>query len=258
MSEYVILRREGPIAEVILNNPAKHNALSPEVMNAVLAVCAELAVDRATRVAIVHGGEAKAFCSGADLKARLTMTEPQVYDAVRTIREMVDAVEGLPMPTIAAIHGPCFGGGLELAMGCDLRIATADAQMGLTEVQWAIIPGGGGTQRLPRIVGLAKAKEMILTAARLDAATAERIGLVNQVVASREELLPAARAMAERMCEMGPLALRAAKRAVNGGQPVAEGQLLEWECYQSIIPTRDRVEALQAFAEKRKPVFRGE
>lgn len=258
MSELVQLHRSGPVAEIVLNNPARHNALSAGVLEGMQAAVAALALERTTRVVVLHGGGAKVFCAGADLKARREMTEDQVYQTVKAWRNLVDALENLPMPMIAAIHGACIGGGLEMIMGCDFRVAVAGTTMGLSELGLAIIPGMGGTQRLPRLVGLARAKELILTAERFDGRRAYEMGLVNHVVDTHEELLPAARALAERMCEMGPLALRAAKRAINGGVALREGLALEWDCYQSLIPTADRQEALEAFLEKRNPVFRGE
>ncbi len=254
---WVRVERTGAVAEIILDNPEKHNALSAALLDELLAAVAELAVDRAVRVAIVHGGTAKAFCAGADLKERMGLDEAQVFGAVHRTREAAGGLEQLPMPVIAAIHGACFGGGLELALACDIRLAAEDARLGLTEVGLAIIPGAGGTQRLPQVVGIARAKELIYTAARLTAAEAAQIGLVNRVV-SGAGLLAEARAMAGRMAELGPLALRAAKRALNAGQQLGDGLRAEWEAYQSIIPTADRREGLRAFAEKRKPEYRGE
>lgn len=256
-NDTVLLRREGYIAEVILNNVEKANALSAAVLDGLHAALAELTVDQTVRAVIVHGGEAKAFCAGADLKERAGMAEPQVYATVHRLREAVNGFARLPMPVIAAIHGACFGGGLELALSCDIRLAADDAQMGLTEVSWAIIPGAGGTQRLPRLVGPARARELIYTAARVSAAEADRIGLVNRVV-PRSELLPAARAMAARIAEMGPVAVRAAKKALNAADAMGEGLALEFQYYQETISTRDRLEGLKAFAEKRKPEYRGE
>lgn len=253
----VLIRREGPVAELILNSPEKHNALSGALLDALHGALAELGTDRSCRAVVLHGGEAKAFCAGADLKERMGMTEAEVYRTVQRTRTAADGIEKLPMPVIAAIHGACLGGGLELALAADIRLGSEDAQVGLTEVSWAITPGAGGTQRLPRLVGVGKAREMIFTAARLTAAEAAPIGLLNWVV-PREQLLEAARAMARRVAEMGPLAVRAAKRALNAGNQLEQGLLAEWEAYQSIIPTADRLEGLQAFAEKRKPEYRGE
>lgn len=256
MSDAVILRREGTIAEVVLNNPDRHNALSAAVLDGLHAAVAQLAVDPDVRAVILHGGEARAFCAGADLKERMAMDEAQVFTTVHKTREAANGLERLPMPVIAAIHGACFGGGLELALACDIRIAAEDAQLGLTEVSLGIIPGAGGTQRLPRVVGVARAKELIFTAARLTAQEAERMGLVNRVV-PRDRLLAEARAVADRIAQMAPLAVRAAKRAIDGGAALGAGLELEWQAYQSIIRTADRREGLLAFAEKRPPRYRG-
>lgn len=256
MSDAVLVRAGGPVAEVILNNPQRHNALSAPVVEGLHRAAAHLALAPDVRVVIVHGGESPAFCSGADLKERAAMTDPEVYATVHRLREAVNAFDRLPMPVIAAIHGACFGGGLELALACDIRIAAEDARLGLTELEWAVIPGAGGTQRLPRVVGVARAKEMIFTAARLGAAEAERIGLVNRVV-PRDRLLEEARALAGRIAELAPLAARLAKRAIHAGLELGDGLAHEWEAYQAVIPTEDRREGLRAFAEKRKPEYRG-
>jgi enoyl-CoA hydratase/carnithine racemase len=253
----VLLRREGFVAEVVLNNPERYNALSRQVVAELREAATELAADRSVRAVIVHGGESKAFCSGADLKERQSMGEAQVVDMVHLLRETVNLYERLPMPVIAAVYGMAFGGGCELALAADLRVMADDGQIGLTEVNWAIIPGAGGCIRLPQLVGAARAKELIFTARKLSAAEALAIGLVNRVV-PKDQLLPTALEIATRIAEQGPLAVRAAKRAINGGLAMANGLALEWEAYQSIIPTQDRLEGLRAFAEKRAPVYRGE
>ena len=240
-----------------MDNPERYNALSRQVVEELKQAAAALATDRDVRAVILHGGEAKAFCSGADLKERQGMAEPQVFEMVHLLRETVTLYERLPMPVIAAIHGMAFGGGCELALACDIRLMADDAQIGLTEVSWAIIPGAGGCVRLPQLVGPALAKELIFTARKLTAAEAREIGLVNSVL-PKAELLPAARAMAAQIAAQGPLAVRAAKRAINGSQALGAGLALEWEAYQSILPTQDRLEGLRAFAEKRPPAYRGE
>ena len=252
----VLVRRDGHVAEVALHNPDRYNALSRQVVEELKETAASLATDAEVRAVIIHGGEAKAFCSGADLKERQGLVDTQVYEMVHLLRETVTLYERLPMPVIAAIHGMAFGGGCELALAADIRLMSDDAQIGLTEVSWAIIPGAGGCIRLPQLVGPALAKELIFTARKLTAAEALGIGLVNRVVA-RDELLSAAREMAERIAAQGPLAVRAAKRAINGGLALGTGLALEWEAYQSILPTEDRQEGLRAFAEKRPPVYRG-
>ncbi|WP_374712829.1 enoyl-CoA hydratase-related protein [Symbiobacterium terraclitae] len=253
----VLLTREGPIAWVALNNPERHNALSAQVVADLQEAADQLAVDRSLRVVVLHGGEAKSFCSGADLKERQGMEEAAVVATVHALREAVNSVAQLPVPVIAAIHGMAFGGGLELALACDIRIAADDAQMGLTEVGWGIIPGAGGCARLPALIGPAKAKELIFTARRLTAGEALELGLVNRVV-DRPNLLDAARAMAEQIARQAPLAVRAAKRAIDAGPGLAAGLAAEWREYRSIVQTQDRLEGLRAFAERRPPVFRGE
>lgn len=253
----VLLQREGQIAYVVLNNPARYNALSRQLVEELAAAAHELAVDKEVRAVIIHGGESKAFCSGADLKERVGMADPQVFEMVHLLRETVNKYAKLPMPVIAAIHGMAFGGGCELALAADIRLISEEAQIGLTETSWAIIPGAGGCARLPQLVGAAVAKELIFTARKLTAAEAKAIGLVNHVV-PQAELLAAAREMAERIAAQGPLAVRAAKRAINAGLASEVGLAAEWEAYQTILPTQDRQEGLRAFAEKRPPVYRGE
>lgn len=185
------------------------------------------------------------------------MDEPAVLETVQALRTAVDSIAQLPMPVIAAIHGAAFGGGLELALACDIRLAADDAQMGLTEVGWGIIPGAGGCARLAALVGPARAKELIFTARRLTAEEALALGLVNRVV-RREQLLTAARALAEEIARQAPLAVRAAKRALDAAPGLAAALAAEWQEYRSIVPTWDRLEGLRAFAERRPPEFRGE
>jgi len=170
----------------------------------------------------------------------------------------MDEVEALPQPTIALVNGVAFGGGTELLLACDLRIAVAHAQLGLTETSLAIIPGAGGTQRLPRLIGKARAKDLILTARRIDAFEAERVGLVQRVV-PEGQLAAVGLEVARQIAANGPVAVRAAKRAIDQGcdLPLAEGLELEKRCYEETLPTRDRLEALAAFAEKRRAEFTG-
>lgn len=251
------LQRQGPIAWVAIQNPARQNALSRQVVEDLYDVACDLSLDHECRAVVLHGGESKAFCTGADLKERQSLTEPQVVQTVHLLREMVTAYSRLPVPVIGAIHGAAFGGGMELALACDIRLAADDAQMGMTEVGWGIMPGAGGCIRLPRLVGPALAKELIFCARRLSASEALALGLVNRVV-PRTELLATAVGMAEQIARHAPLAVRAAKRAIDGGLELEMGLAREWQEYQSIIHTEDRLEGLRAFAEKRPPVFRGE
>jgi enoyl-CoA hydratase/carnithine racemase len=199
------------------------------------------------------------FSTGADLKERRTLSPDQVRRFIFTIRSVFTSVEQLRVPVIAAINGFAFGGGMELALACDIRIAARTAIMGLTETSLAIIPGAGGTQRLPRIVGIAKAKELIFTARRITAQSALEIGLVNKVV-EPEKLIDSAGEMAHEIAQNGPIAVTQAKFAINCGMdaPLSVALPLESKAYEITIPTKDRMEALTAFAEKRKPVFKGE
>lgn len=247
----------GAVAWVEIRNPERHNALSEQVVVELYEAACRLALDRECRAVVLHGGEAKSFCAGADLKERAALSEAQVVAAVQRLRTMVDAYAQLPMPTIAAMHGMAFGGGLELALACDIRVAAEGTMMGLTEVGLGVIPGAGGCARLPRLVGPALAKELIFTARRLTADEALRFGLVNRVV-PKSELLDAAREIAEQIARQAPMAVRAAKRAIDGGIAAAAALGVEWREYQTIIPTQDRLEGLRAFAERRAPVFRGE
>ena len=252
----VRVEREGAVAFVALNNPERYNALSRQLVEELAATAHRLAVDGSLRAVVLHGGESKAFCAGADLKERAGLSEAQVFETVHLLRETVNLYAQLPVPVIAAVNGPALGGGCELALAADIRILSEEAQIGLTETSWAIIPGAGGCVRLPQLVGPAKAKELIFTARKLSAAEALAIGLANQVV-PKAELLPTARAMAAQIAANGPLAVRAAKRAINASLGLEAALAREWQEYQSVIPTQDRLEGLRAFAEKRAPVYRG-
>jgi enoyl-CoA hydratase len=246
------------VATITLNRPEVHNAMN-EAMRRDLWRCFEgLVTDDDVRVVVVTGAGGKAFSAGADIRE---FTAPQVPTAFREHRRRVEfrsLMERCPQPIIAAIGGHCFGGGLELALACDIRIVAADSRLGLTEVDLAIIPGGGGTQRLPRVVGRGKALELILTAARIDATEALRIGLVERVVPAGEAL-KAAQELAATLAAKAPLALRYAKEAVVKGLelPLADGIRLEGDLSTLLRTTEDRLEGAKAFLEKRKPRWQG-
>jgi enoyl-CoA hydratase/carnithine racemase len=215
--------------------------------------------DRSIRCAIITGAGEKAFSAGADLKERRGMSLDETREYVHLIRTTFDAVAHLPFPTIAAANGVAFGGGMELMLACDLRVLVEQARVGLTETSVGILPGAGGTQRLPRLVGVTRAKELIFSARRVDSEEALQLGLVNRVVPAKE-LLPAAREMAAQITAQAPLAVRAAKHAIDTGLDagIAAGLEIEASAYALLLPTRDRLEGLQAFAEKRPPKYRGE
>ncbi len=253
------VERLGAIERWTILGESRRNSLSVALLRELVAHQARASADKALRVVIVTGAGDKAFCAGADLKERARMDEGAVAGFHKTIRAAFDGFEALPQPVIAAINGVALGGGLELALACDLRIAAEGAELALPEVGLGIIPGAGGTQRLPRVIGAARAKELILTARRVPAAEALAMGLVGQVVPAAD-LGPAALALAERVARNAPISLRQAKRAIDRGLalPLHDGLDLENRLYQACIPTADRREALIAFAEKRAPVFKGE
>jgi enoyl-CoA hydratase/carnithine racemase len=208
---------------------------------------------------VLTGAGDKAFCAGADLKERARMTAEDVHAFHDGLRRALRAIEEAPQVFVAALNGAALGGGLELALACDLRIAADASQLGFPEVSLGIIPGGGGTQRLARLVGLARAKDLVLTARRIGAAEALAMGLVSRISPS-QRLVADALELAERVSRNAPIALRQAKRAIDGGLhlPLEEALDLENRLYQDCLGTRDRNEALRAFAEKRTPIFTGE
>ncbi|MGM9922781.1 MAG: enoyl-CoA hydratase [Bacillus sp. (in: firmicutes)] len=260
MSDVVLIEQldEG-IVLLTLNRPNQANALNKETLTKLHEILEEIADDATVRCVMITGSGEKAFCAGADLKERKGLKNHEVEKAVSLIRDTITKVEALPQPVIAVMNGVAFGGGLELALACDLRVASNTASFGLTETSLAIIPGAGGTQRLPRLIGVAKAKELIFTAARITAGEAETIGLITRAV-EPAELMGAASALAERIIQNGPIALKQAKKAIHYGMEtdLQTGLKVEEWCYSATIPTKDRLEGLQAFAEKRKPIYKGE
>lgn len=259
MEQSVLLtEKSNQVALITLNRPEVMNSFNFAMLEALRAEIDALRFDTETRVVIVTGAGEKAFCAGADLKERATLPPQEVKRFIYTIRNLFTSIEQLPKPVIAAVNGVALGGGTELAMACDLRLASSTASMGLTETRLAVIPGAGGTQRLPRLVGRGKAKELIFTGRRVEAAEALAIGLVNHVYPP-EMLLIEARRLAETICEAGPIAIEQAKYAINHGLEVdmATGLAFESSGYWVTIPSEDRIEGLTAFREKRKPVYKG-
>ncbi len=246
------------VATVTLNRPEVHNAMN-EAMRRELTLCfTALVTDDEVRVILVTGAGEKAFSAGADIRE---FVEPQVPTRFRESRRRVDfrqVMDRCPQPIVAAIRGYAFGGGLELALACDIRMASEDARLGLTEVDLAIIPGGGGTQRLPRLIGRGKALEMILTGARISAAEALGLGIVERVVPNAE-LMSSATELAKNLAGRAPVALRYAKEAVVKGLelPLADGLRLENDLSTLLRTTEDRAEGARAFLEKRKPRWAG-
>lgn len=254
----VLYEVEEGVARVTLNRPRAANALSMELVGALGHAFARVKGDEAVRAVIVTGAGDKAFCAGADLKERRAMSLEETRSFLRLLGGTVDAVAACTRPVIAALNGAAFGGGLELALACDFRLAADTAELGLVETRLGIIPGAGGTQRLARVAGLSVAKELILTGRRIGAARARELGVVSEVVPAAELGAAAARLAAE-LAGAGPLAVAQAKRAIDGGfdLPMREALAHERACYEVVLASEDRDEGLAAFAEKRPPVFKG-
>ncbi len=242
-----------------INRPEVRNALSSAVIKRIDDLCAEIEDMNHLRAVIITGGEGKAFSAGADLKERIGMSEIDTFNFVTTIQRVFQRIANLPMPTIAAINGDAFGGGLELALACDIRIVTKSAQLGLTECGLGIIPGAGGTQRLPRLIGISRAMELIFTARKLSATDAFNLGLANYVADSAADCVSMAQTLANKIAQNAPLAIRAAKEALQASQSrsLADGLVTELASYHEILDSDDRKEGLRAFQEKRPPQFRG-
>jgi enoyl-CoA hydratase len=251
----VLVEREEPIAVVLLNRPDVMNALNDEVMDELARVLAELDDDEAVRC-LVLGGSERAFAAGADIGEMAEADAMDMYDARRIDRW--DALRKLRTPLVAAVSGYCLGGGCELAMACDLIVASESARFGQPETGLGIIPGAGGTQRLTRAVGKAKAMDVILSGRFLDAHEAERAGLVARVVA-REAWLDEAKRVAREIASKGPVAQRLAKEAVNRAyeSTLETGLDFERKALYLAFASEDATEGLTAFTEKRKPDFRG-
>jgi len=255
----VRLERRGAIALVTLDRPERMNALSRAVVARFGELGREIAAQDDVRLVIVTGAGDKAFCAGADLKERAGMTEDEVRALLLAYESELGWLESISVPTIAAINGVALGGGLELALLCDLRIAAHHALLGLPETSLGVIPGAGGTQRLPRLLGEARAKELILRAARLSASEALILGLVNQVMPKTDEFVLEVMNWAEPILSGAPIAIRAALQAMRGAatRDLREGLALERAAYEKCLASEDRLEALAAFSEKRKPLFKG-
>ena len=250
------------IAYVTLNRPDALNALNQKMTQEIIACCEEISARNDIRISIVTGAGEKAFSAGMDLKERaaetVSIVERRQARLAPNIGAHHQAIASIKKPMIAAVNGYAVGGGLEIALACDIRIGSTNAKLGLTEVRRGMIPGAGGTQRLPRVVGRAKALEMILTGRVIGAEEALKIGLLSQVV-EPEALLPAAESIGREIMEGAPVALQFGKEAVNKGieMPLEEGIRLEVDLSTLLRTTEDSVEGPRAFVEKRKPVWKG-
>ncbi|GCD43408.1 enoyl-CoA hydratase/isomerase family protein [Streptomyces paromomycinus] len=257
--DFVGVHRHGHVAELRLDRPKAMNAVSTAMADGISAACAALAADRDVRVTVLTSTHERAFCVGADLKERNSFSDADLMRQRPRTRAAYTGVLELPMPTVAAVHGFALGGGFELALSCDLIVADRTAVVGLPEVSVGVIPGGGGTQLLPRRVGAARAAELIFTGRRVDAAEALELGLVDHLVDEARDT-PEALELAGRIARNSPVGLRAAKRALRLGHglDLRTGLDLEDGAWRSVAFSADRAEGVAAFVEKRSPEWPGE
>lgn len=256
--QYVIYEKSERIATITLNRPDALNAFNKDVVEEILKALEDAKNDEKIRVVILTGAGEKAFSAGADIKTMKGFDALKARELSLMGEKLCSAIENFEKPVIAAINGYALGGGLEVAMACDLRIASDKAKMGQTEINIGLIPGWGGTQRLTRLIGKTKAKELVFTGKMIDAKTAERLGLVNMVVPA-DQFREAVRKFAMELAEKAPVALRIAKALINKGADMSldAAIALEREGFGVVGSTEDLQEGVSAFIEKRKPVFKG-
>ncbi|UCE75142.1 MAG: enoyl-CoA hydratase/isomerase family protein [Methanomassiliicoccales archaeon] len=254
----VVVEKENNLAVLFINRPKALNALNSETLSDIGTAARALTEDDDVGVVIITGMGEKAFVAGADIKEMKDMSPLEARRFMIFGQSVFNEISNLPKPTIAAVNGFALGGGCELALSCDMIIASENAKFGLPEVTLGIHPGFGGTQRLPRLIGAAKAKELIFTGQMIDASEASKIGLVNKVV-PYENLLDVAKALAHKILKNGQVAIRLVKSAINAGldTTLEKGLAYEAETQGLAFSTEDKSEGLSAFMEKRKPNFKG-
>lgn len=254
----VQLEREGGVVVLTIDRPKALNALNAEVLRELDLALDQVEADPSARVLILRGGGERAFVAGADIAELKGLSKQQGRRAARRGQRLFERLEQSRLLVIAAVQGFALGGGLELAMACDIRIFSEQAVVGLPEVTLGVIPGYGGTQRLARLVGSGMALELVATGRKIDAATALRLGLANRVVPP-EELMSASRALAEEILANAPLAVSAAKRAVRRSHEAKgqEGYYIEADEFATLCTTQDALEGMSAFFERRKAQFQG-
>ena len=254
----VLIEREDAIAIVTLNRPGKRNALSPEMIVRLARFWQEVSADPAIRVIVVTGAGDKAFCAGTDLKERRHLNPDQKWEQSRSLFHLNEAIRNSSLPVIAVINGWCLGGGFELALYCDLRIATPESKFGWPEMTLGAYPGGGGAVMLPRIIGQAKAKELFFTARRIEAIEALDLGIIN-AIASKDQLMNKAQEFVNGIETTSPLGLAAIKKSINDGAdiPFDEAVKVDQMMRRPLESTEDYSEGLLAHFEKRRAIFKG-
>lgn len=258
MDHSIIVEYEGPVAYIKVNRPEVLNCFDYQTLFEMKEIVTKLAYSTTVHIVVFSGAGHKAFSAGADLKERTTLTIEETRRNVSMIQQVFQLIADLPQPTIAAVNGYALGGGFELLLSCDFAIAVEDALLGLTEVSWGIIPGAGGTQRLPKRVGEMKAKELILTAKKMTAEEAKDLGILLEVV-PQEELFEAVNRLIDAILANAPIALVQANFAIKQSSNVdlQTGLSIEAKAYELTLQSSDRKEALLAFKEKRTPLFTG-
>lgn len=253
-NNHIKIEKEKEIVTITLNRPEVRNILDSEMIFELGNHLDELENDEGTRVLIITGKDN--FCAGANIKELMEKHPVEAETFSRLGHKVFNQIENMGKPVIAAVNGYALGGGCELALACDIRIAAENAKFGQPEINLGLIPGFGGTQRLARLVGIGKAKELIMTGRMIDAKEAEAIGLVNQVVKG-EELLEKAKEMAQVLAQKSSLVLRIAKNLINKNHDISKGLEMEIMDFSECFASEDHLEGIKAFLEKRKPGFRG-
>jgi enoyl-CoA hydratase len=256
--QYIVYEKSEGIATITLNRPDALNAFNKEVINEILQALEDIKSDESIRVVILTGAGGKAFSAGADIKTMKGMNSLKARELSLMGEKLCYALENLERPVIAAINGYAVGGGLEVAMACDLRIAVENARMGQTEINIGLIPGWGGTQRLTRLIGKTKAKELVFSGKMIDAKTAEQLGILNSVVPA-DKFRETVHQFALELVQKAPVAIKVAKALIDKGADMSldAALALEREGFGVVASTEDLQEGVSAFTEKRKPVFKG-
>lgn len=258
MNQLIEIKEDLPTFQIILNRPEKKNALSLELLDQIMETLEEIRDDKSIRVVVIKGSE-DTFCTGADVAAFKEMSAYEAFKFSRKIQNVFQHIEEFPKPVIAAIEGFALGGGLELALACDFRVASTNAKLGSPEINLGIFPGGGGTQRLVKLIGTGKAKELLMLGKVIPAKEAKEIGLVNKI-ASPEKLEDEVKELAGKLSKKPPIALALLKQIVKYGDntPPNVGETLESLGFDAVFATKDASQGIQAFLENKETEFKGE